>query len=73
MTTHTTAMFHGPSGMLAPIPARISQACVPRTQPRPGMSAANTDPVATQATRPKTATRRICGSVRPWKASMTSW
>ena len=40
ITTHRTAMFHGPSGMLAPIPVRIRYPSVPRMTPRPAMSAA---------------------------------
>ena len=60
MTTQSTPMFHGPNGMLAPMPARISQASVPRRRVSPGMSAENTAPVTTQAITPKTATSRIC-------------
>jgi hypothetical protein len=67
-----TPMFHGPKGMLAPMPARISHASVPRTSDSPAMSAEKTAPVTTQASTPKAATRRISCAVSPWKAAITS-
>ncbi len=71
-TTHRTPMFHGPSGMLLPMPDRISQDWVPRLTDNPGINAQNTRPLAIQATIPRIVMRRIsCGS-RAWKAASTS-
>ena len=73
MTTHSTAMFHGPRGMLAPIPVRIRYDWSPRSRPRPGMRAVKIAPVRTHAMSPKTASMRKSWSVSPWSDAMTSW
>ncbi len=41
MTTHTTPRFHGPNGMLDPMPERIRYAALPRSGVKPGMSTTN--------------------------------
>ena len=64
-------MFQGPSGMLAPTPARMSQACVPRSHETWDEGGEHRARSRTRRATPNRATRAIC-ELSPWKASMTS-
>ena len=71
--THSTPMFHGPNGTLAPMPERISHEVGPRMTERPGMSAQKTSPLTNHAATPRTVITANWPSVSAWKAAATSW
>ena len=71
-TTHRIPMFHGPSGMLAPMPVRIRYEAVPRATDRPSMRTANGTPAMTHATEASAVIWTTCRKVSARKAASTS-
>ncbi|MCU0504341.1 MAG: hypothetical protein MUE82_00995 [Chloroflexi bacterium] len=70
--TQRTPIFHGPNGMLEPMPDRISHDEVPRRTDSPGMSAQKMSPLTSQATTPRTVITMTWSGVSAWNAASTS-
>ena len=65
-------MFHGPKGMLDPMPDRMSHDAGPRGTERPGIRAQNTSPLVSHPNAPSREMTTIWSSVSAWKAAATS-
>ena len=65
-------MFHGPNGMLAPMPPRMSHDMDPRIGDSPGIRAENTSPLTSQASAPSAVMITTWSGVSAWKAVKTS-
>ncbi len=65
-------MFHGPKGMLAPMPARMSHDSGPWRIDSLGMSAQKMRPLTSQAIAPRAEMMTTWSGVSAWNAAMTS-